>query len=83
LNSLVSPGASSHRGRFGIAFGAERLPLIAFRSRPATVFIAFALAVLAVFGIQSVRISVKRRSIHEIAARSQVGHSANEAEKNR
>jgi hypothetical protein len=43
----------------------------------------FALAVLAVFGIQSIRISVKRRSILEITARSQVGHSVNEAENNR
>ena len=48
--------AVPRKGRLSITFGAERLALIAFRSPPATVLIALVLAVLAVLGIQRIRI---------------------------
>jgi predicted RND superfamily exporter protein len=47
---------TSLRGRFGIAFGAERLALVPFRTPAATVLIALVLAVLAVLGIDRIRI---------------------------
>ena len=58
MNTLdfVVRAAASLRGRFGIAFGAERLPLVPFRTPAATVLIALVLAVLAVLGIDRIRI---------------------------
>ena len=50
------PVAVPRRGRLGIAFGSERLALIPFRTPLATVLIALAFAVLAVLGIQRIRI---------------------------
>ena len=43
-------------GRLSIAFGAERLALVPFRAPAATVLAALALAVLAMLGIQMIRI---------------------------
>ena len=54
--NFIARAAAPRRGRFGIAFGAERLALIPFRAPRATVLIALALAALAVLGIQRIRI---------------------------
>jgi uncharacterized protein len=43
-------------GRRGVAFGAERLALIPFKAPAATVLVALALALLAVVGIQRIKI---------------------------
>jgi uncharacterized protein len=48
--------AEPERGRFSIAFGAERLALIPFRAPAATVLVALALALLAALGIQRIKI---------------------------
>jgi hypothetical protein len=53
---FIVRAAASLRGRFGIAFGAERLALVPFRTPAATVLIALVLAVLAVLGIDRIRI---------------------------
>ena len=58
LNSwnVIVRAAVGRGGRLSIAFGAERLALIPFRKPAATVLIAVALAVLAILGIQRIRI---------------------------
>jgi uncharacterized protein len=43
-------------GRRGVAFGAERLALIPFKAPAATVLVALALALLAVVGIQRIKV---------------------------
>ena len=60
LSSLdfIVRAAFLRKGRLGIPFGAERLALVPFRAPSATVFIALALAVLAVLGIQIQRIRI-------------------------
>ena len=56
LQTFIVWAAASLRGRFGIAFGAERLALVPFRTPAATVLIALVLAVPAVLGIDRIRI---------------------------
>ena len=56
MQNFIARGAAPRRGRFGIAFGAERLALIPFRAPSAAVLIALALAVLAGLGIHRIRI---------------------------
>ena len=58
MNSLdfIARPVAPLRGRLSIAIGVERLALVPFRSPPATVLIALALVVLAVLGIQKIRI---------------------------
>ena len=53
---FIVRAAASLRGRLGIAFGAERLALVPFRTPAATVLIALVLAVPAVLGIDRIRI---------------------------
>ena len=53
---FIVRAAASLRGWFGIAFGAERLALVPFRTPATTVLIALVLAVPAVLGIDRIRI---------------------------
>ena len=56
MQTFIVWAAASLRGRFGIAFGAERLALVPFRTPATTVLIALVLAVPAVLGIDRIRI---------------------------
>ena len=54
--NLDVPTAKPARGRRSIAFGAERLALVPFKAPAATVLAALALALLAILGIQRIRV---------------------------
>ena len=62
---FIVRATASLRGRFGMAFGAERLALDTFRTPAATVLIALVLAVLAVLEIDRIRIDdLLRQLVH-------------------